>query len=81
MFLLDCGIGVGSLTLDLAERVAPGRVVGVDLDESQLAMARTEAEGRGLTNVRFEVASIYELPFPDGSFDAALAPHAALPSE
>jgi SAM-dependent methyltransferase len=73
MSLLDCGCGVGSITLDLAERVAPGQVVGVDLDEGQLAMARVEAERRGLANVRFEVASIYDLPFPDGAFDAALA--------
>lgn len=73
MSLLDCGCGVGSITLDLAERVAPGQVVGVDLDEGQLTVARAEAERRGLTNVRFEVASIYDLPFPDATFDAALA--------
>ncbi len=73
MSLLDCGCGVGSITLDLAERVAPGQVVGVDLDESQLAMARAEAERRGLSNIRFETASIYDLPFPEDSFDAALA--------
>jgi SAM-dependent methyltransferase len=73
MSLLDCGCGVGSITLDLAERVAPGQVVGVDLDASQIALARAEAGRRGLSNVRFEVASIYELPFQTGSFDAALA--------
>ncbi len=73
MSLLDCGCGVGSITLDLAERVAPGQVVGIDLDESQLATARAEAERRGLGNVRFEAASIYDLPFPAASFDAALA--------
>jgi ubiquinone/menaquinone biosynthesis C-methylase UbiE len=73
MSLLDCGCGVGSITLDLAERVAPGPVVGVDLDESQIALARAEAGRRGLSNIRFEVASIYEPPFPHGSFDAALA--------
>jgi SAM-dependent methyltransferase len=73
MSLLDCGCGVGSITLDLAERLAPGQVVGVDIDESQIAMARAEAGRRGLSNVSFEVASVYELPFPNGSFDAALA--------
>lgn len=73
MSLLDCGCGVGSLTLDLAERVTPGQVVGVDLDAGQLAVARAEAERRGLTNIRFEVASIHELPFPDASFDAVFA--------
>ncbi len=58
MSLLDCGCGVGSITLDLAGRVAPGQVIGIDLDEKQLAMARTEAERRGLSNIRFETASI-----------------------
>jgi SAM-dependent methyltransferase len=73
MSLLDCGCGVGSITLDLAERVAPGQVVGVDLDAGQLAVARAEAERRGLTNIRFEVGNIYDLPFPDATFDAVLA--------
>ena len=30
--LLDCGCGVGSITLDLAELVAPGNDIGVDMD-------------------------------------------------
>lgn len=73
MSLLDCGCGVGSITLDLAERVAPGLVVGVDLDAGQLAKAQAEFARRGLSNVRFEVASLYDLPFPEASFDAVLA--------
>jgi ubiquinone/menaquinone biosynthesis C-methylase UbiE len=73
MRLLDLGCGVGSITLDLAKIVAPGQVIGVDLDASQLELARSSATRRGLTNVRFEVAGAYELPFPDNTFDAALA--------
>lgn len=73
MRLLDCGCGVGSITLDLAEIVAPGETVGLDLDEGQLALARGAAAARGLTNARFQTGSVYELPFADGSFDAALA--------
>jgi ubiquinone/menaquinone biosynthesis C-methylase UbiE len=73
MRLLDCGCGVGSITLDLAEIVAPGETVGADLDDGQLALARAAAITRGLNNARFEVASVYELPFADASFDAALA--------
>lgn len=73
MRLLDCGCGVGSITLDLAELVTPGKTVGLDLDESQLALAREAAASRGLSNARFEVGSVYELPFADASFDVALA--------
>jgi ubiquinone/menaquinone biosynthesis C-methylase UbiE len=77
MRLLDCGCGVGSITLDLAEIVTPGETVGVDVDAGQLKLARAAAAARGLGNVRFEVASVYELPFADASFDVALA-HAVL---
>ena len=73
MRLLDCGCGVGSITLDLAEIVAPGETVGVDMDNGQLELARATATTRGLNNARFEVASVYELPYADASFDAALA--------
>jgi ubiquinone/menaquinone biosynthesis C-methylase UbiE len=73
MSLLDCGCGVGSITLDLAAHVAPGQVVGVDMDDGQLDVARKEAERRGIGNIRFEVGNLYELPFEDASFDAVLA--------
>lgn len=73
MSLLDCGCGVGSITLDLAAIVAPGRVVGLDLDERQLALARRAAAQRGLTNVIFQRGNVYDLPFTDSEFDAALA--------
>ena len=71
--VLDCGCGVGSITLDLAELVAPGKVIGVDMDESQLEVARANARKRGLTNVTFEQGSVYELRFDSGTFDAVLA--------
>ncbi len=73
MNLLDCGCGLGSITLDLARIVFPGHVIGIDLDDDQLDFARSEADRRGVKNVRFEKASVYKLPFADSSFDAALA--------
>src|SRR5436853_4687301 len=54
MALLDCGCGPGSITLDLAEVVAPGAVIGVDREPTQIAVARELAVERGLTNVSFE---------------------------
>jgi SAM-dependent methyltransferase len=71
--VLDCGCGPGSITLGLAERVAPGRVVGIDVADQQVTAARALATEREIRNVRFERASIYDLPFPDGAFDLAFA--------
>ncbi len=73
MRLLDCGCGVGTITIDLAEIVAPGQVIGIDRDPSQLAIAGSLAEQRQVTNVEFQVGNVYELEFPDASFDAVLA--------
>ncbi len=73
MRLLDCGCGPGSITLDLAQLVAPGGVVGVDLAENQLEQARAAAAEHGVTNARFESANAYALPFPDDSFDAVFS--------
>jgi ubiquinone/menaquinone biosynthesis C-methylase UbiE len=70
MRLLDCGCGPGSITLGLAKFVAPGEVVGIDIGEAPIGAARLTAAQDGIANARFEVASVYEIPYPDGSFDA-----------
>jgi SAM-dependent methyltransferase len=71
MRLLDCGCGPGSISADLAAIVAPGEVVGVDLDPAQLDLARHHAEVKGIENIRFEQGDVRHLPFEDRSFDAA----------
>jgi ubiquinone/menaquinone biosynthesis C-methylase UbiE len=73
MRILDVGCGPGSITRGLAERVAPGQVVGVDLSRETLESARRDAVDRGLDNLRYEEGSVYELPFADASFDVAYA--------
>ena len=70
MALLDCGCGPSTITLGLAELVAPGEVVGTEIEESHVALASANAWQRGIGNVRFEAADLYELPFADASFDA-----------
>src|SRR5262249_36771095 len=52
--LLDCGCGPGSTTVDLAVALAPGQVVGVDIEPSQIAVARVRAAAQHVPNVRFE---------------------------
>jgi SAM-dependent methyltransferase len=73
MRLLDCGCGPGSITVDLARTVAPGEVIGIDLREDALAHGRALALERGIANLTFEAASVYQLPYPDGAFNAAFA--------
>ncbi len=73
MQLLDAGCGPGSITLGLVEAVARGEVVGVDLQPHPGRAGRALAAASGVLYVRFELADIYELPFPDGSFEAAFA--------
>ncbi|MGI8552506.1 MAG: class I SAM-dependent methyltransferase [Dehalococcoidia bacterium] len=77
MRLLDCGCGPGTITLGLAEAVSAGEAIGVDLEPRRVEEARLLAATRGISNVRFAVGNLYELPFPDASFDAAFA-HAVL---
>ncbi|MBP1242358.1 SAM-dependent methyltransferase [Frigoribacterium sp. PvP120] len=71
--VLDVGSGPGTITVDIAERVAPGRVVGVDAAEVVVEQARALAAERGLTTVEFVVADLFALPFDDDSFDVVHA--------
>lgn len=73
MALLDCGCGEGTITVDLAELVAPGPVVGIDTAADTLQRARHLAAERGISNLRFEVGNVYALPCPDNSFDAVFS--------
>jgi tocopherol O-methyltransferase len=71
--VLDAGCGVGGSSLWLAtERSA--RVVGITLAARQVAMARSHAVRRGLTDrVHFDVADFTATPFPESSFDIVWA--------
>jgi ubiquinone/menaquinone biosynthesis C-methylase UbiE len=73
MDILDAGCGVGAIALDLAASVEPRRMVGVDVDASQIDAARLSAADRGLTNAEFSVGSAYDLPFDDATFDVVYA--------
>src|SRR5688572_25071729 len=82
MRLLDCGCGPGGITVGLANCVAPGEVIGIDVGGAPLEAARERASAANV-QVAFREASIYSLPFPDAHFDAvfshALFEHLAEP--
>jgi ubiquinone/menaquinone biosynthesis C-methylase UbiE len=71
--LLDVGCGPGSITGDLAALVAPGPVIGVDTSDEVLVEARQVARRPGAANLSFEVGSVLDLCFDDGSFDVVHA--------
>jgi ubiquinone/menaquinone biosynthesis C-methylase UbiE len=73
MRVLDAGCGPGSITVGLAEHVAPGEVVGIDRSPDVIEQAQRLASERGVTNARFQTASVTSLPFDDASFDAVFA--------
>jgi 2-polyprenyl-3-methyl-5-hydroxy-6-metoxy-1,4-benzoquinol methylase len=70
--LLDVGCGPGTITVDLARRVAPGRVLGLDVSPAPLDEARTAAEHAGVA-VTFAVGDTYALEAADDSFDVVHA--------
>jgi ubiquinone/menaquinone biosynthesis C-methylase UbiE len=70
MKVLDCGCGPGAISIGLAEAVASnGHVTGIDSGESQIETAKA----RLTPNLSFQVASVYELPFGDNTFDLAFS--------
>ena len=69
--LLDVGSGPGTITADLAGRVA--HVTATEVSEQALDLARAEVARRGLGTVDFAVADVHALGFPDDSFDVVHA--------
>ncbi|KOX15718.1 class I SAM-dependent methyltransferase [Nocardiopsis sp. NRRL B-16309] len=67
--LLDVGCGPGSITADLAARVAPGPVTAVDSSPEAVELARDTAREAGNDAIDFRVADVHDLDLPDGSFD------------
>jgi SAM-dependent methyltransferase len=71
--LVDVGSAPGTLTLDLARRLAPGPVVGVDPSALAVAQAAGLAVAGGVTNARFVVGGPDALPTADASVDVVHA--------
>jgi ubiquinone/menaquinone biosynthesis C-methylase UbiE len=71
--VLDVCCGSGASAIPAAQAVGPtGSVVGIDLAENLLDLARTKARKHELTNVQFESGDMTALRFADDSFDAVV---------
>ena len=75
MRVLEIGCGSGAYTLEIARAVgATGKVVALDIQPGMLEQLKnklTRSENTDIRNVEPLLASAYQLPFQNGSFDAA----------
>jgi SAM-dependent methyltransferase len=71
--ILDVGAGTGNVSIEAARRFGDSHIVGVDIDEDALELARHKAAEFSLSNVEFESGDALELPHADHSFDAVVA--------
>ena len=69
--VLDFGCGPGTISVGLARAVEPGELHGIDMEESQIDLARSAAEAGGHANTTFHVGDVTNLPFEDDHFDVA----------
>jgi ubiquinone/menaquinone biosynthesis C-methylase UbiE len=71
--IIDVGCGFGATNLVLAERFVESEIVGIDLSEPLLELAREAAEERNFDDrVRFEKADVHQIPYTEDTFDVAI---------
>ena len=74
--VLDIGCGPGPLSIEAATRLPNGNLLGIDLSESMINLARNLAARKGMKNVKFQAGDALSLnPEPD-SFDIVFSSNA-----
>ncbi len=72
--VLDLGSGTGYPALLAAQTVgSSATVVGIDLAEQMLDVARRKAHSLGFSNITFRTGDVTTLPFAADSFDAVIS--------
>lgn len=72
--VLDLGCGGGLDVLLAAQKVGlTGRVIGIDMTEDMIVLARDNAEKAGHDNVEFHLAEIESLPLDNNSVDCVIS--------
>ena len=72
--ILDVGCGTGEISVRLAELFPRAHVLGIDIIDPHLELARRRSAHLG-ERVRFEHGDAFALPLPDGSFDLTVCRH------
>lgn len=71
--VLDIGCATGNLTFQLPNLTKLRKVVGVDLSEQSLVLARNHATELGLANAEFKQGSACQLPCQDNEVDIVVS--------
>jgi ubiquinone/menaquinone biosynthesis methyltransferase len=69
---LDIACGTGDITFRLAAKYPEGRIVGIDITEEMLNLARSNYESRatsGEPRINFTLQDMCQMNFADASFD------------
>jgi SAM-dependent methyltransferase len=67
--VLEAGCGVGAQTVILARKSPEAHFTSVDVSPASLTAAEAATRAAGLTNVTFQNADLFHLPFYEASFD------------
>lgn len=69
--IVDIAAGTGDLSIAMARKIADAEILGVDISDGMLAVAREKSAKCGLSNrVTFSIDDALGLSFQDNSFDA-----------
>ncbi len=71
--VLDVGCGSGSMTRLIGHSFPRAKVIGVDVRDQYLDFAEARARDEELHNIGFRRADVFDLPFPDGTFNIVWA--------
>jgi len=67
--VLEAGCGVGAQTVTIARNSPNALITSVDISETSLIEAKRKVAAAGVTNVQFEQADIFNLPYGPDAFD------------
>ena len=67
--VLEVGCGVGAQTLMLANNSPDAEITSIDISEESINRARSLIKKNQISNVEFQVADLFNLPFDDETFD------------
>lgn len=67
--VLEAGCGVGAQTVMLAKNSPNAQITSIDISKDSIKQAKDLVEQNGFSNIEFQTADLFNLPFEDETFD------------